>query len=92
MTKIRLLYYGKIDTINTAANTIKIKTLDRDKQTVSVLTKTKIRNKDGDEIKLSDLKEDDRVLVAGKWSRKKDTITKTKTIDVLDDYDYDDLD
>jgi hypothetical protein len=90
--KKTVTFYGKIDSINSTTNTLKINTIDRHDQTISVLSSTKIKNEDGDTIKLADLKEDDRILVTGKWSRKKNTITKTKTIDVLDDDDYSDLD
>lgn len=85
-------FYGTIDSLTQDATTLKIEPLERSKQTVAVLSSTKIKDKDGGKIKFSDLKEDDRVLITGKWSRKKNTITKTKTIDVLDDDDYEDLD
>ena len=89
--KKTVTFYGKIDSTNEATKTFKINTLDRDKQTISVLDSTKIRDKDGHSISFSDLKEDDRVFVTGKWSRKNKTITKTKTVDVLDDDDFDEL-
>jgi len=57
-----------------------------------VLDSTKIKDKDGHNIVFSDLKEDDRVFVTGKWSRKNKTIAKTKTVDVLDEDDFEDLD
>lgn len=89
--KKTVTFYGTIDSINEATKTFKINTLDRDKQTISVLDSTKLRNKDGHSMSFSDLKEDDRVFVTGKWSRKNKTITKTKTVDVLDDDDFDEL-
>ena len=90
--KKTVTFYGTIDSLTEAKNQIKITPLERKKQTITVLSSTKIKDKDGDKIKFSDLKEDDRVFVTGKWNRKKNTITKTKTIDVLDDDDYEDLD
>ena len=92
--KKTVTFYGKIDSdsINDATKTFKIETLDRDKQTISVLDSTKIKDKDGHNIVFSDLKEDDRVFVTGKWSRKNKTIAKTKTVDVLDEDDFEDLD
>jgi len=85
-------FYGTIDSITSSTKTIKIDTLDRDKQTIAVLDSTDITNCDDDEISLSDLKEDDIILVRGKWNDSKNTITKTKWIEVLDSDDYEDLD
>lgn len=85
-------FYGVIDSLTESTKTFKIDTLDRDKQTVAVLNSTDIENKDGDDIEFSDLKEDDKVLVRGTWNDSKNTITKTKWVEVLDDDDYDDLD
>lgn len=89
--KKSVTFYGKIDSINTAAKTIKIKTLHRGKLTVAVLNSTKIKDKDNKTILLGDLEKGDRVLVRGTWSRTKKTITKTKSIEALHDSDYDDL-
>ncbi len=90
--KHTVTFYGKIDSLNSATNTFKIKTLDRGKLTISVLSSTKLRDKDNDKIKFSDLEEHDRVFVTGEWNRKKKTITKTKSVNVLHDSEYDDLD
>ncbi|MFA5871089.1 MAG: DUF5666 domain-containing protein [Parcubacteria group bacterium] len=90
--KKTVTFYGTIDSTNATTSTLKINTIDRDDQAVSILSSTKIKNENGKKIKLADLKEDDRVLVKGKWSRKKNTITKTQTIDILNDDDYSDLD
>lgn len=84
-------FYGVIDSLTESTKTFKIDTLDRDEQTVAVLNSTDIEDKDGDNIEFSDLKEDDKVLVRGKWSDSKNTITKTKWVEVLDDDDYEDL-
>ncbi|MDI6778473.1 MAG: DUF5666 domain-containing protein [Patescibacteria group bacterium] len=85
-------FYGVIDSLTESTKTFKIDTLDRDKQTVAVLDSTDIEDKDGHNIEFSDLKEDDKVLVRGAWNDSKNTITKTKWVNVLDDDDYDDLD
>lgn len=90
--KKTVTFYGEIDSINEATKTFKIDTLDRDTQTVSVLDSTKFRDEDENSISFSNLKENDKVFVTGKWSRTKKIITKTKTIDVLHDSDYDELD
>jgi|GEM_PF-1027212 translation initiation factor IF-1 len=85
-------FYGVIDSITESTKTFKIDTLDRDEQTVAVLSSTDIENEDGHSIEFSDLKEDDKVLVRGTWNDSANTITKTKWVHVLDDDDYDDLD
>lgn len=90
--KKTVTFYGTIDSITSSTKTIKIDTLDRDKQTIAVLDSTDITNSDDDEITFSDLKEDDKILVRGKWSDSKNTITKTKWIQVLDSDDYEYLD
>lgn len=84
-------FYGVIDSLTESTKTFKIDTLDRDKQTVAVLNSTDIEDKDGHNIEFSDLKEDDLVLVRGTWNDSKNTITKTKWVNVLDDDDYEDL-
>jgi hypothetical protein len=86
------IFYGKISSLDESASTFKISTLDRGSQNVTVIGTTDIENKDNDDINLSDLNEDDRVLLRGKWSDKYNTITKTEWVEVLDDDDYDDLD
>jgi hypothetical protein len=85
-------FYGVIDSLTESTKTFKIETLDRDDQTVAVLNSTDIENKDGHSIEFSDLKEDDKVLVRGRWNDSANTLTKTKWVHVLDDDDYDDLD
>lgn len=84
------IFYGKVDSLDEGASTFKINTLDRGSQNVTVIGTTDIENKDNDDISLSDLKEDDLVLLRGKWSDKNNTITKTEWVEVLDDDDYDD--
>ena len=84
-------FYGVIDSLTESTKTFKIDTSDRDKQTVAIISSTDIENKDGNDIEFSDLKEDDKVLIRGKWDDKKNTITKTKWVNVLDDDDYEDL-
>lgn len=84
-------FYGVIDSLTESTKTFKIETMDRDDQTVAVLNSTDIEDKDGHNIEFSDLKEDDKVLVRGKWNDSKNTITKTKWVEVLDDDDYEDL-
>jgi len=86
------IFYGKISSLDESTSTFKINTLDRGSQEVTVISLTDIENNDNDDIDLSDLKADDRVLVRGKWSDKHNTITKTDWVEVLDDDDYDDLD
>ncbi|MFA5926452.1 MAG: DUF5666 domain-containing protein [Parcubacteria group bacterium] len=86
------IFYGKVDSLDESASTFKISTLDRGSQNVTVIGSTDIEDEDNDDINLSDLKADDRMLLRGKWSDKYNTITKTDWIEVLDDDDYDDLD
>jgi hypothetical protein len=86
------IFYGKISSLDESVSTFKISTLDRGPQNVTVIGSTDIENKDNDDINLSDLEEDDRILLRGKWSDKYNTITKTEWVEVLDDDDYDDLD
>jgi len=85
-------FYGVIDSLTEGTKTFKIDTLDRDKQTVAVLNSTDIENKDGHDIDFSDLQENDKILVRGKWSDKNNTITKTKWVTILDKDNYEDLD
>ncbi|PIU78280.1 MAG: hypothetical protein COZ28_01870 [Candidatus Moranbacteria bacterium CG_4_10_14_3_um_filter_44_15] len=85
-------FYGVIDSLTESTKTFKIDTLDRDKQTVAVLNSTDIENKDGHDIDFSDLQENDKILVRGKWSDKNNTITKTKWVTILDKDNYEDLD
>lgn len=84
-------FYGVIDSITESTKTVKIDTLARGKQTVAVLDSTDIED-DGNNKEFSDLKEDDKILVRGKWSDKNNTVTKTKWITILDKDDYEDLD
>ena len=84
-------FYGVIDSLTESSNTFKIETLERGDQTVAILKSTDIEDEDGRNIEFSSLKEDDKVLVRGKWNDSKNTITKTKWVEVLDDDDYDDL-
>lgn len=85
-------FYGIIESLTESTKTFKIETLDRDDQTVAVLSSTDIEDDDGHSIEFSDLKEDDKVLVRGKWNDSANTITQTKWVEVLDSDDYDDLD
>jgi hypothetical protein len=86
------IFYGKIDSLDDGSSTFKINTLERGSQNVTVIGTTDIEDEDNDDINLSDLNADDRVLVRGKWNDKLNTITKTEWVEVLDDDDYDDLD
>lgn len=86
------IFYGKVDSLDEGASTFRIDTLDRGSQTVTVIGSTDIENKDNDDINLSNLEADDRVMLRGKWSDKLNTITKTEWVEVLDNDDYDDLD
>lgn len=90
--KHTVTFYGEVESINTDTNTFKIDTLDRDDQTVSITSSTKFRDEDDDKIEFANLKEDDIVLITGKWNRKKDTITRTTSVYVQDEDDYEDLD
>jgi len=85
--------YGVVDSINTATQTVKIKTTKRGKLTVAISKSTKITY-DGKKKKFADIQEDDKVLVTGTWNSSKDTITKTKNFYILvkDDYKKLDLD
>ncbi|MFA6285723.1 MAG: DUF5666 domain-containing protein [Parcubacteria group bacterium] len=86
------IFYGVIGSLTESTKTFKMDTLGRGEQTVAVLDSTDIEDEDSDDIDFSDLKEDDKVMVRGKWSDKNNTITKTEWVEVLDDSDYDDLD
>ena len=85
--------YGVVDSINTATQTVKIKTIKRGKLTVAISKSTKVTY-DGKKKKFTDIRQDDKVLVTGTWNSSKDTITKTKHFDILvkDNYKKLDLD
>ncbi|HUD09090.1 MAG TPA: hypothetical protein VMQ48_03315 [Candidatus Saccharimonadales bacterium] len=85
--------YGVVDSINTATQTVKIKTIKRGKLTVAISKSTKVTY-GGKKKKFTDIRQDDKILVTGAWDSSKDTITKTKNFDILvkDDYKKLDLD
>jgi hypothetical protein len=84
-------FYGVVESINTATQTVKIKTLKRGKITVAVIKSTKVTYDDKKRT-FTDIREDDKVLVRGTWNSSKKTITKTKNFDILVKDDYDALD
>ena len=90
-TKKSATMYGVVDEINDTTQTVKIKTTDRGKITVAILSSTKITY-DGKKRAFKDIREDDKVLVTGTWNSSKKTITKTKNFDILVKDDYDKLD
>ena len=83
--------YGVVDSINTATQTVKIKTVKRGKLTVAISKSTKVTY-GGKKKKFTDIRQDDKVLVTGTWNSSKDTITKTKHFDILVKNDYKKLD
>lgn len=84
-------FFGVVDSINTATQTVKIKTTKRGNITVAIVKSTKVTY-DGKKRKFADIQEDDKVLVRGTWNSSKKTITKTKNFDILVKDDYSKLD
>lgn len=84
-------FYGVVDSISSATQTVKINTNKRGKITVAISKSTKITY-DGKKKKFADIRADDKVLVTGTWNSSKKTITKTKNFDILVKDNYTKLD
>ena len=84
-------FYGVVESISSATQTVKIVSTKRGKITVAISKSTKIKY-DGKKRKFADIRDDDKVLVTGNWSSSKKTITKTKKFYILVKDDYSKLD
>ena len=84
-------FYGVVDSISSATQTIKINTTKRGKITVAISKSTSIKY-DGKKRAFKDIRVDDKVLVTGTWNHSKKTITRTKKLYILVKDDYSKLD